>query len=101
MFLRFSGPSLINVPEDTSEGKLLDYFIVRNNRDLYRGVSCHLRQIAPPQKSSKPVFLVKTELTPLVGETRCSIFLHSSLDYEKVSSYIVQIVAEVKVFMVH
>ena len=76
-------------------GKLLGYFVLSNNPELYRGVSCYLKQVAPPT-TAHTMFAIRKDLTPIDGETRCSIYLKSSLDYERVSSYILQIIGEVR-----
>ena len=39
--------------------------------------------------------MVRKELTPVEGDTKCSIYLEKSLDYEIHSSYVMQIIAEV------
>ena len=38
---------------------------------------------------------MRKELTPVEGDTKCSIYLASGLDYEVHSSYVMQIIAEV------
>ena len=40
-------------------------------------------------------FVVRKELTPVEGDTKCSIYLSKPLDYEIHSSYVMQIIAEV------
>ena len=39
--------------------------------------------------------MVRKELTPVEGDTKCSIYLEKTLDYEIHASYVMQIVAEV------
>ena len=39
---------------------------------------------------------MRKELTPVEGDTKCSIYLEKSLDYEIHSSYVMQIIAEVR-----
>ena len=41
----FSGPRIITVPEDTKPHTLLGYFLISNNQDIYRGVSCYIKQV--------------------------------------------------------
>ena len=45
---------------------------------------------------NRTLFSVKKELTPVDGDTKCSIYLENKLDYELHASYIMQIIAEVK-----
>ena len=40
-------------------------------------------------------FVVRKELTPVSGDTKCSIYLQNKLDYEVHSSFVMQIIAEV------
>ena len=44
---------------------------------------------------NKTAFVVRKELTPVEGDTKCSIYLEKTLDYEIHSSYVMQIIAEV------
>ena len=55
-------------------------------------------QISPYLESNKTKFSVRKELTPVDGDTKCSIYLEDNLDYEIYSSYVLQIVAEVNLF---
>ena len=45
--------------------------------------------------NNKTAFVVRKELTPVEGDTKCSIYLEKTLDYEIHASYVMQIVAEV------
>ena len=56
-------------------------------------------QISPYLESNKTKFSVRKELTPVDGDTKCSIYLEDNLDYEIYSSYVLQIVAEVNNFL--
>ena len=41
----YSGPKIISVPEDSRPGALLGYFLISNNQEIYRGVSCYIKQV--------------------------------------------------------
>ena len=45
--------------------------------------------------NNNTAFAVRKELTPVEGDTKCSIYLEKTLDYEIHSSYVMQIIAEV------
>ena len=52
-------------------------------------------QISPHPHNNVSMFSVRKELTPVDGDTKCSVYLENKLDYELHSSYILQIIAEV------
>ena len=98
----------------------MGFFLISENQDIYRGVSCHLKQVSTLKNNGEFVkpffdyyffqisplasingtnFDVRKELTPVSGNTKCSIYLQNKLDYEVHSSFIMQIIAEVCQFM--
>ena len=40
-----TGPRLLKVPEDARPGARIGHFILSNNPEMYRGVSCFIRQV--------------------------------------------------------
>lgn len=85
-------PRILQVSEQTSPKSLLESFTILENPDLFRGIRCRL---LPP--SAERFFELDPGLpTPIRGETRCDLRLKKGLDYESRSSFVLQVVAEVK-----
>ena len=78
---------------------MLEAFYVRSNPTSFRGISCRLIEyggdsIALP---SPEVFSLSSGVPAEVkGQSRCDLKLAKKLDYEARSTFVLQIVAEVK-----
>lgn len=70
---------------------LVNTFIIKENPNLFRGISCRLLP-----KSAREYFSLSNGL-PMKskGESRCDLKLIKELDYESRSSFVLQVVAEV------
>ena len=89
-----TGPRLLKVAEDARPGARIGHFILSNNPEMYRGVSCFIRQVnfisrvdyfltifskVAPLPSATINFEVRKDLTPEDGETRFC-FLSTSVN---------------------
>ena len=49
-----TGPRVIKVAEDAKSGFRIGHFILSNNPEMYRGVSCFIRQVRLKKVKVKP-----------------------------------------------
>ena len=93
--LFFRAPRILKVPENTQPGTLIESFLVRENTQVYRGIHCHLEPaIARNYFDLHPGFK-----TNVKDQSKCNLKLIKKLDYEARSAFIIQIIAEVRIFL--
>ena len=92
----YRAPRLLKVPETTQPGTLIESFHIRENLQVYRGVHCHLE----PPEARKYFDLDPGYNTNVKDISKCDMKLMKKLDYEARSAFIIQIVAEVKYFVI-
>eukprot|EP00095_Tigriopus_kingsejongensis_P012458 maker-scaffold696_size110080-snap-gene-0.13 protein:Tk12458 transcript:maker-scaffold696_size110080-snap-gene-0.13-mRNA-1 annotation:"cad86_drome ame: full" len=83
-------PRIVRIPETSKADSLIETFIIMENMNVFRGISCQLLPV-----SAREYFKVSPGLpTAIRGESRCDLRLIKELDYEARSSFVLQILAE-------
>eukprot|EP00094_Tigriopus_californicus_P003115 TCALIF_02997-PA protein Name:"Similar to Cad86C Cadherin-86C (Drosophila melanogaster)" AED:0.15 eAED:0.15 QI:164/0.72/0.58/1/1/1/12/0/720 len=83
-------PRIVRIAETTKAGSLIESFIIMENPDVFRGISCQLLPVG-----AREYFSISPGLpTAIKGESRCDLRLEKELDYESRSSFVLEIIAE-------
>ena len=96
----FRSRRIIRIPENAEVGTTLETFYVRSNPKSFRGISCRLIEYDAEStvlKSPQSFSLTSGVPARVKGQSRCDLKLANKLDYEARSTFVLQVVAEVKI----
>ena len=96
----FRSRRIIRIPENTEVDTTLETFYVRSNPKSFRGISCRLIEYDAEStvlKSPQSFSLTSGVPARVKGQSRCDLKLVNKLDYEARSTFVLQVVAEVKI----